>query len=281
MNQSSVWMKGCGVMSNQLIKSVRYYQCGYCMNNLRVMYRGLPRDMDPGRAFPAGVFLIEHESEGYMLLDTGYSQDIFRSGVRGFLYNKVTPTRVTAEDEIPAQLARDGIDVGQIRRVVLSHLHPDHIGGVKFFPESEIIMSADAYEVLGNARVRDLVFPALVPSWLAQNASVMPVQSLVQDADTGLVGHDVFGDGSLLLVRLPGHAAGQVGAYIPGRLLIATDASWGNDLLPYSAQLRLPTRLIQRDYETYKETATLVQGVVDRGIPVYFSHGQYDRRELL
>jgi hypothetical protein len=24
-----------------------------------------------------------------------------------------------------------------------------------------------------------------------------------------------------------------------------------------------------------------VQGVVDRGIPVYFSHGQYDRRELL
>ena len=39
--------------------------------------------------------------------------------------------------------------------------------------------------------------------------------------------------------------------------------------------------LIQRDYETYKETATLVQGVVDRGIPVYFSHGQYDRRELL
>lgn len=214
-------------MSNQLIKSVRYYQCGYCMNNLRVMYRGLPRDMDPGRAFPAGVFLIEHESEGYMLLDTGYSQDIFRSGVRGFLYNKVTPTRVTAEDEIPAQLARDGIDVGQIRRVVLSHLHPDHIGGVKFFPESEIIMSADAYEVLGNARVRDLVFPALVPSWLAQNAS------------------------------------------------------WGNDLLPYSSQLRLPTRLIQRDYETYKETATLVQGVVERGIPVYFSHGQYDRRELL
>ena len=90
------------------------------MNNLRVMYRGLPRDMDPGRAFPAGVFLIEHESEGYMLLDTGYSQDIFRSGVRGFLYNKVTPTRVTAEDEIPAQLARDGIDVGQIRRVVYS-----------------------------------------------------------------------------------------------------------------------------------------------------------------
>jgi len=215
------------------------------MNNLRVMYRGLPRDMDPSRAFPAGVFLIEHESEGYMLLDTGYSQDIFRSGVRGFLYNKVTPTRVTAGDEIPAQLARDGIDVGQIRRVVLSHLH------------------------------------ALVPSWLAQNASVMPVQSLVQDPDTGLVGHDVFGDGSLLLVRLPGHAAGQVGAYIPGRLLIATDASWGNDLLPYSSQLRLPTRLIQRDYETYKETATLVQGVVDRGIPVYFSHGQYDRRDLL
>ena len=242
-------------MSNQLIKSVRYYQCGYCMNNLRVMYRGLPRDMAPSRSFPAGVFLIEHESEGYLLLDTGYSQDIFRSGVRGFLYNKVTPTRVTAEDEIPAQLARDGIDVGQIRRVVLSHLHPDHIGGVKFFPESEIIMSADAYEVLGNSRVRDLVFPALVPSWLAQNASVMPVQSLVQ--------------------------AGQGGAYIPGRLLIATDASWGNDLLPYSSRLRLPTRLIQRDYDTYKETAMLVQGVADRRIPVYFSHGQYDRRELL
>lgn len=265
-------------MSNHLIKSVRYYQCGFCTNQLAHLYKGFPKEV---RQFPAGVFLIEHATEGYTLFDTGYSRDIFNRGVREFLYQRITPPTVTEQDEIPAQLARDGIDVKQIRRVVLSHLHPDHIGGVKFFPDSELLLSAPAYTAFSNPRLRDLIFPALVPKWFAQNVQVISTHDMERDPVTGLLCHDVFGDGSMFLSDLAGHAAGQMGAYIPDRLLLAADASWGNDLLPLTPRMKLVPRAIQQNYAAYRDTATVVREVEKQGIPVYFSHGQYTAKELL
>lgn len=41
--------------------------------------------------------------------------------------------------------------------------------------------------------------------------------------------HDLFGDGSLLLVRLPGHARGQIGLFLQtasGPVLLAADSAW-------------------------------------------------------
>src|SRR5690606_25389115 len=118
---------------------------------------------------PSGVFLIEHPTEGYALFDTGYSLSIYKMGFKGWLYRTFNPTHVQQQDEIATQLHRDGIQPKDIRYVILSHLHPDHIGGVQSFPDSTIIITAGGYETYKHPRWRDLFFPQLLPKWFEKN----------------------------------------------------------------------------------------------------------------
>src|SRR5947208_787764 len=92
--------------TKQPISRIRYYNCGYCVNRLGFAYRGYSFKK---HIFPSGVFLIEH-SKGYVLFDTGYSTDIYKTGVMGWLYRSFNPTHVHKNDEILHQLQRDGIN---------------------------------------------------------------------------------------------------------------------------------------------------------------------------
>ena len=58
----------------RIIKEIKYYNCGYCTNNLKLVFKKHKKEI---KKFPAGVFLIEHPKEGYVLFDTGYSTDIY------------------------------------------------------------------------------------------------------------------------------------------------------------------------------------------------------------
>ena len=88
------------------VESIRYYACGYCTNDLHTVFRGYPHEK---RQFPAGVFLIRHAKEGYILFDTGYSSEISALGFQGRLYHLLNPTVVRPADEIQNQLMADGI----------------------------------------------------------------------------------------------------------------------------------------------------------------------------
>ena len=103
------------------VESIRYYACGYCTNDLHTVFRGYPHEK---RQFPAGVFLIRHAKEGYLLFDTGYSSEISTLGFQGRLYHLFNPTFVRPADEIQNQLMADGIQPEEIRYLFLSHLHP-------------------------------------------------------------------------------------------------------------------------------------------------------------
>ena len=107
--------------ASKSIESVRYYACGYCTNDLHTVFRGYPHEK---RQFPAGVFLIRHAREGYILFDTGYSSEISTLGLQGRLYHLLNPTSVRPADEIQNQLMADGIQPEEIRYLFLSHLQP-------------------------------------------------------------------------------------------------------------------------------------------------------------
>ena len=260
------------------ITKIRYYQCGYCVNEMSHIYKGYPKEK---RIFPAGVFLLEHATEGRILFDTGYSRDIFTAGWRSKLYQALNPATVTAEDELSAQLEKDGIAPESINYVILSHLHPDHIGGVKFFPQSTFVLSQESYDVFRTPKLADLVFPSFLPNWFAEKVHVVDSHRMLLDTNTGVEGHDFFGDGSLLLTGLNGHARGHVGAYLPGQLLLAADASWGTDLIDYTDSMRFPARLIQADYGEYKRTVGRVKHLREMNIDVYFSHERYSVKDIL
>src|ERR671926_86896 len=90
---------------------------------------------------PIYAWAIEHP-EGAIVVDTG---ETARTSEPGYFprwhpfYRTSASFNVAPEQEIGPQLRQIGIEPEQVRTVVLTHLHTDHTGGLRYFPNSEIL----------------------------------------------------------------------------------------------------------------------------------------------
>ena len=252
-----------------IIKRIRYYSCGYCVNNLKTVFKGRPSEK---RAFPAGVFLLEHSTAGYILFDTGYSSEICKLGLKGRLYHLFNPTFVRPADEIQNQLMADGIQPEEIRYLFLSHLHPDHIGCVKHFKAARIVMSRDAFQRYRRNRFGDLIFQRLLPPWFAAHCMTLEREHLREEKNAYFSYCDFFRDGSLLLTQMDGHARGQLCCLVENKLFLGADASWGNEFVGRAEELRFLARLVQDDMRAYRENDRILSRMQSDGIRLCFSH---------
>jgi glyoxylase-like metal-dependent hydrolase (beta-lactamase superfamily II) len=186
--------------------------------------------------FPALFAVLRHPRQGVTLFDTGYSARFIEATHRfpQRAYRWLTPLQLAAGDSAVEQLGRDGIAAESVERIVLSHFHADHIAGARDFPNARFVASREAWDAVrecGPLRATARGFlPQLLPGDFEQRST------LLEEADfkSGGIGsftrgHDLFGDGSVRLIPLPGHARGQLGllAKTPERrrFLIA-DAAW-------------------------------------------------------
>ena len=100
------------------------------------------------------------------------------------------------------QLAAIGLKTTDITYVALSHTHGDHIGNVRLFPDSTVLMQRAEYAWISspdgpNDNVNQL-------KALARKLLGTPKHLRLLDGDA-----DVFGDGSVTLVSTPGHTPGS------------------------------------------------------------------------
>lgn len=227
-----------------------YLRAGSCRHPECMVLRG--GRLGP-REFPSLVVLLEHPEHGRMLFDVGYSER-FHAATRSFperLYAWVTPVTVAPEDCARSQLAARGIAPADIGTVVLSHLHGDHVAGLGDFPGARLVVSRAAWQAIaGSGRwraVRQGYLRALLPHdfqerarWIEDLQDILPRPGL---GGFGL-GRDLFGDGSFVLVELPGHAPGHFGASFldarRGETFLLADAAWTRESL---ASWRPPHRL--------------------------------------
>lgn len=185
--------------------------------------------------FPATAVLMEHPKSGYVLFDTAYSPHFYEAASRfpEAIYAKVTPVCIDWESTIAAQLKKIGISETEVSMVILSHFHADHIGGARLFSKAKYIYSKSSYDaVKDRSRWKATLagfLPALLPSDFV--ARSIYTESLPSTQTFFGAGADLFNDGSLVLVPLPGHATGQMGALVEsnhGPLLLAADAVWSH-----------------------------------------------------
>jgi glyoxylase-like metal-dependent hydrolase (beta-lactamase superfamily II) len=180
------------------------------------------------------VALLRHPRHGWLLWDAGYAPRMWDATRRlpFRLYRYATPLRLRDDLAVVAQLGRLGLSAEDIRTVVLSHFHADHVAGLRDFPRAEVVALREAYEdVAGRTGLRALArgfVPALLPADFAARARLLGAPE--GDAIDGLgPAHDLFGDGSARLVRLPGHARGQMGMLARttrGVLFFVADSCW-------------------------------------------------------
>ncbi len=191
--------------------------------------------------FPALTALIVHPDEGPILFDTGYDSAFF-AATEPFperLYRWATPVRLAHGDAVADQLPRFGFAPEDIRAVVVSHFHGDHVAGLNRFPNARIFCARAGLEQVRRkgrfSRVRQGVLAALTPADVDARAIFFeerPRVALGPDLAPFETGADLLGDGSLLAVQLPGHCPGHWGLLVRqdddrARFLIA-DAAWSS-----------------------------------------------------
>ncbi|MFJ4225203.1 MBL fold metallo-hydrolase [Microbacterium sp. NPDC089695] len=260
---------------------LRHYVCGSTTHDVGAMFRGEPRGV---RSFPSGVFLYDGDDGRRVLFDTGYATGAWRTGWRGAVYRRLLPPIVDDADDVAARLRDDGVDPATVTHVVLSHLHPDHVGGVRRFPTATFVLTQGMLRTLAAPSLRSAVLPGLLPEWFPRARRRELGDDEFLDREVGGIhvsAVDLFDDGSYLVVALPGHADGHVGALVDGRVLLAGDAAWGADLLDAVPRLRALPRAVQFDPEAYATTARDLCTIADSGIRVVCSHDRAGAKDLL
>src|SRR5690606_23567224 len=151
------------------------------------------------------AILIEHHA-ATLLLDTSLGRQVdrqFEAEMPWYdkpllRYGKVTPVR--------DQLERDGI---RVDRIVLTHSHWDHASGLADFAEVPVWAPYEEIEFTAIATP-----PALLPSQFAHGVRWVPFLYGEQPFMGFERSHDMFGDGSVVLVPLDGHTPGSLGLFL-------------------------------------------------------------------
>jgi glyoxylase-like metal-dependent hydrolase (beta-lactamase superfamily II) len=165
---------------------------------------------------PINVYVIEHE-RGLVLFDTGQDRDsvidpdYFPKGLTGHLYARLARFAIQPGETLTERLRGIGYEPSQVRTVVLSHLHQDHIGGLAELGNAEILVSAREWAELDTRcpEVNGLLVQHIkLPGLRWTQVTFAPLNDATITPFTAA--YDVFGDGSLLLLPTPGHTAGSL-----------------------------------------------------------------------
>ena len=178
------------------------------------------------RVISHGAVLIRHPQATF-LFDTGLCADIYTYLVSQSLRFRKTLARFTLEQPLRNHLDRLNIGRGELDFALLSHLHWDHVGGIPDIPGVTLRINRVEYDAAqyglfekNNGLVAQLVSDNPVEFFDCAGPAYEGFRS----------SYDLFGDGSIMLVPLPGHTAGSTGMFINrsngSRLFLLGDAAW-------------------------------------------------------
>ncbi|MBX7249881.1 MAG: MBL fold metallo-hydrolase [Caulobacteraceae bacterium] len=243
---------------------VRILRAGACRHPAFMARRGA--GLNPV-VFPSLVGLIEHPLEGPILFDTGYDPAFLRA-TEPFperFYRWATPVELDPREPASAQVRRLGHAPEDITAVVISHFHGDHVAGLHAFPRARLFCArAGLAQVRGGdrlGRVRRGVLAGLAPADVEARAryfedlSRTTLPPALAPFDSGA---DLFGDGSLVAVELPGHCPGHWGLAVrredDALEFFVADAAWSTAAVREAAPPPAFTTAVLGETAPYRET---------------------------
>lgn len=165
------------------------FECGRLVQPDLAWFSDTFRFRGEGRALIAGCYVIRHP-KGVLLWDTGLDPAIIGMAK--------PPEGMTLKTRIADRLKTLGLSADKVTYVGISHYHADHTGGAADFPKAELLIGAGDWEAVKAKKVDPREVTQLAP-WVTGGGKVTPV--------TG--DKDIFGDGSVVMLTMPGHTPGH------------------------------------------------------------------------
>lgn len=197
------------------IEDFKLLKVGYCKHPECMAARG---GSFKNKDFPALVGLLKHKEKGYMLYDTGYSENFFKEThtFPEVLYKLITKVYFEKEDCLLGQLEKLNIQSKDINYIIVSHFHADHISGLKAFENAKFIAFRDDYEYLETKnrinKIKNAYLSKLVPENFTKRLIDIEKLDKIKSSLEGFeVEYDLFKDGSLRVIDLKGHTKHQAG----------------------------------------------------------------------
>src|SRR5262245_59855286 len=237
--------------------------CAPCTGYIELDRASMVSDLTPGQRWTVPVlsFLVDHP-RGKLLFDTGVHRQARLDPVGRLGPERVKRLTVKSregDDAVP-QLARLGLTPADVRYVANSHLHFDHCGGNEFFPRATFLVQRPELEAARR--------PGFVPRYSPSPIDFdHPLDYQVVDGE-----HDVFGDGSVVLIPTYGHTPGHQSLLVrdgQGRQIVcASDACYTRENMDRDV---LPN--ILWDAAVMRDSLTSLRKLRDRaGATMFYGH---------
>jgi glyoxylase-like metal-dependent hydrolase (beta-lactamase superfamily II) len=229
--------------------------CGWITGEISNFLAG-----EAGRiSIPVPSYLIEHP-KGRVLFDTGMhpaTQTDLRGRVGDKLADAFSVTYRPGE-EIRSRLEALDIAPSNIGYIINSHLHWDHTGGNELIPDAKVIIQKREWEA------------GQIPELIEAN-SFNPIDYRLGHQVMQIDGeHDLFGDGSVMIIPSYGHTPGHQSLKVrvgSGEVVLTADACYMRRTLE---ELHLPT--IYHDAAQMLETLKMFRQLQAAGARIFFGH---------
>jgi len=153
--------------------------------------------------FTYSCYLIKHGGE-YMVWDTGFAPGTNPNAPKVGIVDRLKELTVTPD---------------QVKYVGISHFHADHTGQLTPFTNATLLIGKGDWDQITSPTPMQGANVAGFKSWIDEKRKVEPLT-----ADK-----DVFGDGSVIVLRMPGHTPGHNGLLVRlkdmGPVLLSGDAA--------------------------------------------------------
>ena len=152
--------------------------------------------------FVFSCYLVKH-GDDYLLWDTGHA---------------MTTPNVAPKVSLVDLLAKIDLKPEQIKYVGISHYHADHTGQVASFPKATLLIGAREWDAITAPKPAEGVNYKPFEGWIKGENKVEPLT----------LDKDVFGDGSVMVLRTPGHTPGHQSLLVKlpqtGNIILSGDA---------------------------------------------------------
>jgi len=133
--------------------------------------------------FVFSCYLVKH-GDDYLLWDTGHA---------------MTAPNVAPKVSLVDLLAKIDVKPEQIKYVGISHYHADHTGQVASFPKATVLIGKGDWDAITSPKPAQGVNFKPFEAWIKGESKVEPLA----------LDKDVFEDGTVIVLRTPGHTPGH------------------------------------------------------------------------